>query len=36
MRHSPAQATVRFFEYTPDGVPRFPVVIDFHQNERAD
>lgn len=27
--------TVRFFEYTPDGVPRFPVVIDFH-NGRVD
>lgn len=22
-------ATIRFFEYTPDGVPRFPVAIDF-------
>lgn len=29
------QATIRFFEYTPDGVPRFPVVIDFH-NGRTD
>lgn len=29
------EATVRFFEYTPDGVPRFPVVIDFH-NGRTD
>ena len=29
------QATVRFFEYTPDGIPRFPVVIDFH-NGRVD
>lgn len=31
-----ATATVRFFEYTPDGVPRFPVVIDFHAEERVD
>lgn len=28
--------TVRFFEYTPDGVPRFPVVVDFHGTERTD
>lgn len=28
--------TVRFFEYTPDGVPRFPVTIDVHQDGRVD
>ena len=31
-----AEATVRFFDYTPDGVPRFPVVIDFHGAGRAE
>jgi DNA ligase-1 len=28
-------ATIRFFEYTPDGIPRFPVAIDFHGSERT-
>lgn len=27
--------TLRFFEFTPDGIPRFPVAIDFH-NGRDD
>lgn len=27
---TPATATVRFFAYTPDGIPRFPVVTAFH------
>jgi DNA ligase-1 len=31
-----AEATVRFFCLSPDGVPRFPVVIDFHKNGRKD
>lgn len=30
------QATVRFFCLSPDGVPRFPVVIDFHGDGRRD
>ncbi len=25
-------ATVRFFEYTADGIPRFPVLIDFRSD----
>ena len=28
------QATVRFFNLTPDGVPRFPVVYTFHEGDR--
>lgn len=28
-RYIGQQATVRFFAYTPDGVPRFPVAVDF-------
>lgn len=31
-----AEATVRFFCLSPDGVPRFPVVIDFHEEGRRD
>jgi len=27
-------ATVRYFTPTPDGVPRFPVAVAFHQGER--
>jgi hypothetical protein len=30
-----AQVTVRYFKRTPDGMPRFPVAIDFH-NGRVD
>jgi len=31
-----AVATVRFFCRSPDGVPRFPVVVDYHLNGRKD
>jgi DNA ligase-1 len=31
-----ATATVRFFQRSPDGVPRFPVVIDFQPDGRKD
>ena len=31
-----AVATVRYFGRSPDGVPRFPVVIDFHPKGRID
>jgi len=31
-----ATATVRFFMRSPDGVPRFPVVVDFHPEGRKD
>ncbi len=34
--NGPKQATVRFFGRTPDGMLRFPVAIDFHQNGRVD
>jgi DNA ligase-1 len=30
------EATIRFFAYTPDGIPRFPVAVDFHPEGRAD
>jgi DNA ligase-1 len=26
------KATIRFFEYTADGIPRFPVLIDFRSD----
>ena len=32
----PNWVTVRYFEKTPDGVPRFPVVIDWGIGSRAD
>lgn len=32
----PNWVTVRYFEKTPDGVPRFPVVIDWGVGARAD
>jgi len=32
----PTWATCRYFELTPDGVPRFPVVIDYGVGERED
>tara|TARA_R110002096_G_scaffold69149_9_gene166470 strand:- start:16309 stop:17424 length:1116 start_codon:yes stop_codon:yes gene_type:complete len=32
----PTWVTCRYFERTPDGVPRFPVVIDWGHNERID
>jgi DNA ligase-1 len=31
-----AQVTLRYFQLTPDGVPRFPVVIDIHLDGRKD
>jgi DNA ligase-1 len=35
--HNPlASATVRYFQMTPDGVPRFGVVVDFHPTGRKD
>jgi len=33
---TPSWATLRYFGLTPDGVPRFPVVIDYGYGERAD
>jgi len=30
------QVTVRYFTPTPDGIPRFPVAVDFHPNGRTD
>ena len=30
------QVTVRYFALTPDGVPRFPVAVDFHPEGRVD
>lgn len=30
------QVTVRYFTLTPDGVPRFPVAVDFHAQGRVD
>ncbi len=32
----PDWATVRFFNLTPDGIPRFPVVVDYGPNVRED
>lgn len=32
----PDWATVRYFNLTPDGVPRFPVVVDWGQGKRED
>ena len=32
----PNWATCRFFELTPDGIPRFPVVVDYGTGERED
>lgn len=31
-----ALVTVRYFALTPDGIPRFPVAIDFHGEGRTD
>ncbi|MDH7796468.1 MULTISPECIES: hypothetical protein [unclassified Beijerinckia] len=31
---SPTTATVRYFTPTPDGIPRFPVAVAFHEGER--
>ena len=32
----PTWVTCRYFEKTPDGIPRFPVVIDWGNGERTD
>jgi len=32
----PCWATLRYFELTPDGIPRFPVVIDYGWGHRED
>ena len=32
----PTWVTCRYFELTPDGVPRFPVVIDYGTGKRDD
>ena len=32
----PNWATLRYFNETPDGIPRFPVVIDYGFGERED
>jgi DNA ligase-1 len=34
--NTPTWATLRYFGLTPDGVPRFPVVIDYGYGERSD
>jgi DNA ligase-1 len=33
---TPMEGTTRHFGFTPDGMLRFPVVTDFHQNGRVD
>jgi DNA ligase-1 len=33
---TPTWATLRYFTPTPDGVPRFPVVVDWGTGERED
>ena len=33
---TPDWATVRYFNLTPDGVPRFPVVVDYGYGTRVD
>ena len=35
-KECPTWATVRYFELTPAGVPRFPIVIDYGWGERDD
>ena len=35
-KEPPTWVTVRYFEKTPDGIPRFPVVIDWGVGERSD
>lgn len=34
--NTPEWATLRYFGLTPDGVPRFPVVVDYGVGERTD
>lgn len=33
---TPDWATCRYFELTPDGIPRFPIVIDYGTGQRED
>ena len=33
---TPDWATIRYFNLTPDGIPRFPVVVDYGFGERED
>lgn len=33
---TPDWATIRFFNFTPDGIPRFPVVVDYGFGVRED
>ena len=33
---TPTWATLRYFEISVDGIPRFPVVIDYGTSERDD
>jgi DNA ligase-1 len=35
-KNAPNWATCRYFELTPDGVPRFPVIVDYGYGERSD
>ena len=35
-QETPTWATLRYFDLTPDGIPRFPVVIDYGVGERDD
>jgi len=35
-QETPSWATLRYFDLTPDGIPRFPVVIDYGIGERDD
>ena len=35
-QETPNWATLRYFDLTPDGIPRFPVVIDYGVGERDD
>ena len=35
-KDAPDWATCRFFDYTPDGVPRFPVIVDYGNGQRED
>ena len=35
-QETPNWATLRYFDLTPDGIPRFPVVIDYGVGERED
>lgn len=32
---TPKETTIRFFALTPDGIPRFPIAVDFHEEARS-